>query len=123
MPTVVCFKGHGHTGIIDILLHKGAGPVVGFQIPPEQPFPDGGFISRKTGQRHIHLSFTDLLLRPQDLSGSSPFPRGRHRGHVYPADDYRPVFKAPGGFHRVRRFCSGYYGPKRNLLAMYLYKN
>ncbi len=51
--TVVTFKMHGHTGVFDIFLYKGAGSCVGLQITPEQSLPDRHLVGGKTGQRQI----------------------------------------------------------------------
>ena len=51
--TIVTFKVHGHTGVFDIFPDIRAGSVIGLQVTPEQSFPDGNFIGRKTGQSLI----------------------------------------------------------------------
>ena len=47
-------KGHGHTEVADILLHKRPGPAVGLQIPPEQSLMDSGFVGGEPHKGSIH---------------------------------------------------------------------
>lgn len=48
------FKMHGHTRIMDIRLHKRAGPVIRLQITPEKPLMDADLIGGETLQGDIH---------------------------------------------------------------------
>ena len=45
---------YGHTGIMDIRLHKRAGPVIRLQITPEKPLMDADLIGGETLQGDIH---------------------------------------------------------------------
>lgn len=60
--TVICLEVHGLTGIFHILLHEGAGPVIGLQIPPEQPLSDRRLVGREPGQSQIQRLLQNIRL-------------------------------------------------------------
>ncbi len=59
---VIRLKGHGHTEIPHVLLDEGAGPVVWFQIAPEESFADGGFVGGEALQGGINGLLEDLWI-------------------------------------------------------------